>query len=565
MRIRQGRDGGGASAFPSADELAALRGWYAGLPARAAVVRYLGQRKATGQSSRATLSGVRRRLASAALKRQRSDLAELLMHPAMDRERRARPVLAAIDVLRHLPIPDPQVSDDVRVWLPPRIAAALHRHGIRTLAELTLRVPRRRRWWADIDGLGVSGARQVEAFFARNPALTERSRALVHVEKVDVTPWEHLLVPAEVDGSNGTYRAPRETCTLRADNDYAAVQAWLSLQESPATQRAYRKEAERLMLWAILERGKPLSSLSTEDAIAYRQFLRRPTPRERWVGPARPRASSEWRPFQGALSPRSSGYALTVIGAMFRWLIEQRYTLANPFAGVKIKAARRANALDATRAFTEHEWTLIRQAADAIEWTEEGWSTESAQRLRFVLDFWFATGLRPQEMVAATLGELNQDARGDDWLHVVGKGSKEGQVAVPLFARAALERYLAERGLPTTRTRWDPATPLVPSLAEDGAGITASRLRVLMRGFFLRVAQQLASINPGAAEKLKRATPHWMRHTHATYALAHGVELTTVRDNLRHASVSTTSVYLHTDQLRRARQMGEAFPLGERK
>jgi site-specific recombinase XerD len=113
---------------------------------------------------------------------------------------------------------------------------------------------------------------------------------------------------------------------LSADHDYGAVQAWLSLQESAATQRAYRKEAERLMLWAILERGKALSSLNTEDAIAYRQFLRRPTPRERWVGPARSRSSPEWRPFQGALSPRSVAYALSVIGALYRWLIEQRYT-----------------------------------------------------------------------------------------------------------------------------------------------------------------------------------------------------------------------------------------------
>ena len=49
------------------------------------------------------------------------------------------------------------------------------------------------------------------------------------------------------------------------------------------------------------------------------------------------------------------------------------------------------------------------------------------------------------------------------------------------------------------------------------------------------------------------------RHTHATHALAKGAELTTVRDNLRHASVSTTSVYLHTDQAKRARQMRDAF------
>jgi site-specific recombinase XerC len=123
---------------------------------------------------------------------------------------------------------------------------------------------------------------------------------------------------------------------LSANNDYEAVQAWLSLQESIATQRAYRKEAERLILWAILERSKALSSLTTEDAIAYRQFLRRPLPRDRWIGAGRPRSSNEWRPFQGALSPRSVAYALSVIGALFRWLIEQRYSLANPFAGVKV-------------------------------------------------------------------------------------------------------------------------------------------------------------------------------------------------------------------------------------
>ena len=46
------------------------------------------------------------------------------------------------------------------------------------------------------------------------------------------------------------------------------MQTWLALHESPATQRTYRKEAERLILWAIVERGRALSSLTTEDAIA---------------------------------------------------------------------------------------------------------------------------------------------------------------------------------------------------------------------------------------------------------------------------------------------------------
>src|SRR5690606_37535866 len=102
--------------------------------------------------------------------------------------------------------------------------------------------------------------------------------------------------------------------TLDADNDYEAASAWLALQESVATQRAYRKEAERLILWAIVERGRALSSLTTEDAVAYRTFLRHPTPRTRWVGPARPRSSPEWRPFTGGLSARSVAYALSVVG-----------------------------------------------------------------------------------------------------------------------------------------------------------------------------------------------------------------------------------------------------------
>ena len=60
---------------------------------------------------------------------------------------------------------------------------------------------------------------------------------------------------------------------------------------------------------------------------------------------------------------------------------------------------------------------------------------------------------------------------------------------------------------------------------------------------------------PALAEKLRLATPHWTRHTHATHLLQGGAQLTTVRDNLRHASLATTSMYLHTDDARRAKQV----------
>jgi len=74
-----------------------------------------------------------------------------------------------------------------------------------------------------------------------------------------------------------------------------------------------------------------------------------------------------------------------------------------------------------------------------------------------------------------------------------------------------------------------------------------------------KVAEVIEADSPATVQKPRRASPRWMRHTHATHALARGAELTTVRGNLRHASVSTTSIYLHSDEVKRARQMDDAF------
>ena len=307
---------------------------------------------------------------------------------------------------------------------------------------------------------------------------------------------ETLQTPQEIAGSHGTFRAPRASCALNATNDSQAVQAWLSMHESPSTLGAYRKEAQRLMLWATIERQRALSSLTTEDAIAYRTFLRRPTPRERWVGPPRPRTSPEWRPFAGALSPRSTSYALSVLGAMYRWLIEQRYVLANPFSGIKVRGTSRSAPLPTTHVFADGEWSLLRIVADALEWSY-GWEPAAAQRLRFVLDFAYATGMRASELVGATLGAIEIDAYGDQWLHLVGKGGKAGKVVLPPLARSALESYMVQRGVPTTPAQQNPNARLIGSLNSKGeAGITVARLWTVMRRFFQQAGDVLESRNP---------------------------------------------------------------------
>ena len=60
---------------------------------------------------------------------------------------------------------------------------------------------------------------------------------------------------------------------------------------------------------------------------------------------------------------------LAVLNALFRWLVEQRYVLANPFAGIKLRGSQRAMAVETTHAFTEGEWLLVRTIANGLEWS----------------------------------------------------------------------------------------------------------------------------------------------------------------------------------------------------
>ncbi|XYJ92163.1 hypothetical protein AEMCBJ_32045 (plasmid) [Cupriavidus necator] len=73
---------------------------------------------------------------------------------------------------------------------------------------------------------------------------------------------------------------------------------------SAATLQTYRREVERLILWAVLQLGKPLSSLTHEDLLAYGRFLADPQPAARWVltgSKKLARTHPDWRPFAGPL------------------------------------------------------------------------------------------------------------------------------------------------------------------------------------------------------------------------------------------------------------------------
>jgi integrase/recombinase XerD len=58
-----------------------------------------------------------------------------------------------------------------------------------------------------------------------------------------------------------------------------------------------------------------------------------------------------------------------------------------------------------------------------------------------------------------------------------------------------------------------------------------------------------------AAERLRQASAHWLRHTAGSHMMDGQVDLRYARGNLRHESISTTSQYLHADDDDRHRAM----------
>nr|WP_254225559.1 hypothetical protein [Burkholderia glumae] len=178
-----------------------------------------------------------------------------------------------------------------------------------------------------------------------------------------MVPLEALRVPAALDGSAGLNRAPVPAHQAEMNTDLQAVNAWIAIRgaRSAQTQRAYRREAERLLLWAIVAKGKPLSSLNTLDVAEYlEQFLANPQPAERWIGRGGvERFDLAWRPFAGPLSARSRDTARRILTAMGAWLVRQQYLRVNPFEG--LAAAAPVPIDTAGRTLTHAQWRYVLQ------------------------------------------------------------------------------------------------------------------------------------------------------------------------------------------------------------
>jgi len=352
---------------------------------------------------------------------------------------------------------------------------------------------------------------------------------------------EGELLPAET-GGQGAHIAAR--------SDAEAVTQWLAeYRASPQTRRAYRREAERLLLW-LAAQGLGLAEVRRGHLDAFEAFLADPRPRERWVGPPRPRHADDWRPFRGPLAPASRRQSLVILQGMFAWLVEAGWVAHNPFRLMRDKRRRLDNRQGGIERYLERPlWAWFWAWLDRP--VEEGASPRrhfEQRRRRLVFGFAYLLAPRIGEMSLARMGDFHR-REGRWWWRVTGKGDKTATIPVPPDMVALLGDWRQSLGLGREPLP-DDATPLLRAL--DGRrGLGDNRLYRLIREAFGEAADVLeGELGEGGrpwAMRLRAATPHWLRHTALTHQAQAGVELRYLAATARHSRLDTTARYLHAE------------------
>jgi len=337
-----------------------------------------------------------------------------------------------------------------------------------------------------------------------------------------------------------------------ARDDVEIIEAWVAARAGALpTAASYRREARRMLIWLNQERGKGFRDTQVEDCLAYMAFLEHVPPA--WSSRQRAHVLAQgWAPFRGPLSLASRRQAVVVLGSFFAWMVDVGWlSLRNPWMLVNRRTGDDAtrNELD-SRAFTPEVWSAIH------DFLARQPNTPSLARIRFLLTFVEATGLRAAELLNARLGHFRRH-KGRLALQVQGKGSRNRVIAVPGQAEQALATYLQARGLPALGQA-DTALPLLASTQDPTESIGYQALYQTMKRW-MRQALLASALDKADLEDALRASPHWLRHTFGTRALERKAPLEVVQRQLGHADPRTTMRYAKAQLERLQAEMDQVF------
>lgn len=152
-------------------------------------------------------------------------------------------------------------------------------------------------------------------------------------------------------------------------------------------------------------------------------------------------------------------------------------------------------------------------------------------RDRAILELMYASGLRVSELIKLKNSDVNLDV---GFVRCMGKGSKERIVPLGKIAEHFLKRY-------TNQARLKLLGKKVSNylfLAQGGRPLSRQSIWKIIKKQVLKAGVR------------KKVSPHTFRHSFATHLLNRGADLRSVQEMLGHASITTTQIYTHVNEVR---------------
>ena len=169
---------------------------------------------------------------------------------------------------------------------------------------------------------------------------------------------------------------------------------------------------------------------------------------------------------------------------------------------------------------TTQEVDRLEDSIDLSKW--EG------HRNRAIIEVLFSCGLRVSELVNLKLSDLYLD---DEYVRVLGKGSKERLVPISPKAIQELHYWFDDRNLMTIK----PGEEDYVFLNRRGAHLTRTMILIMIKAQAKEAGIQ------------KTISPHTLRHSFATALLEGGADLRFIQALLGHEDIGTTEIYTHID------------------
>lgn len=156
-------------------------------------------------------------------------------------------------------------------------------------------------------------------------------------------------------------------------------------------------------------------------------------------------------------------------------------------------------------------------------------STDEGHRNKAIIEMLYGCGLRVSELISLRLSDLFFE---EDFVRVIGKGSKQRLVPIGAYTQKQIEIYISQQ-----------RKKLKISKGHEDFVFLNRRGKQLTRAMIFTIVRQTAQ----NIRLKKKISPHTFRHSFATHLLENGANLRAIQTMLGHENITTTEIYVHVE------------------